>query len=75
MHFSKKIHCATLKKNRSSDNFLIQKNILIFCTKSKIQDSPSMLYYRLCCIIRRPYEKRREIIYIFLIFKEIITKI
>ena len=42
-------------KNRSSDNFLIQKNILIFCTKSKIPDSPSMLYYRLCCIIRRPF--------------------
>lgn len=39
-----KTHCA-LKKNRSSDNFLIQKNILIFCTKSKIPDSPSMLYY------------------------------
>lgn len=51
MHFSKKIHCAALKKNRSSDNFLIQKNILIFLYK--IQDSglsvyavlPSMLYY------------------------------
>lgn len=48
MHFSKK---NTLKKNRSSDNFLIQKNILIFLYK--IQDSglsvyavlPSMLYY------------------------------
>lgn len=37
--------CSTLKKNRSSDNFLIQKKILIFCTKSKIPDSPSMLYY------------------------------
>ena len=31
------------------------KNILIFCTKSKIPDSPSMLYYRICCIIRRPF--------------------
>lgn len=40
-----KKHTVRLKKNRSSDNFLIQKNILIFCTKSKIPDSPSMLYY------------------------------
>lgn len=51
MHFSKKIHCATLKKNRSSDNFLIQKKYSDFLYK--IQDSglsvyavlPSMLYY------------------------------
>lgn len=42
MHFSKKIQCAALKKNRSSDNFLIQKKYSDFLYK--IQDSGLSVY-------------------------------
>ncbi len=42
MHFSKKIHCAALKKNCSSDNFLIQKKYSDFLYK--IQDSGLSVY-------------------------------
>lgn len=42
MHFSKKTHCAALKKNRSSDNFLIQKKYSDFLYK--IQDSGLSVY-------------------------------
>lgn len=41
MHFSKKIHCAALKKNLSSDNFLIQKNSDFLY---KVQDSGLSVY-------------------------------
>lgn len=50
MHFSKKTHCAALKKNRSSDNFLIQKKYSDFFVQS-----PRFRTLRLCCIIRRPF--------------------
>ena len=42
MHFSKKIHYTALKKNRSSDNFLIQKKYSDFLYK--IQDSGLSVY-------------------------------